>query len=58
MRIIDWIDEMGLTNRVGKLYIWIKNDELVNVQIIKRIIRKFKNIYSLDIKDSSDEIDE
>ena len=50
------IDSFDINHRVRSLRIRIENSNRINSEILNRMIGKYSNLYSIEIDDSSSEI--
>ena len=57
MRVIEIIDQMNLSEKVGKIAIKFGNNNPTNNKMIQQIHSKYKNIYSIRVDDISNRLD-
>jgi len=55
MKLIDVIDELNVNDKVGEIHIKLNQSiEKINRQIIKTMINRYHNVYSIGIYDQND----
>ena len=58
IELMNMIDEAGVNERVGEIYVALHNDNPIDSELIKRINRQWKNLYMIEIDDRLDSVDE
>jgi len=57
MKVINMINELNVNHKVGGIWIQLDNNNPINTEIIRIMINRYNNVFSIFIRDHNDSVD-